>query len=442
MTINTRLKLLLFVSLFLTATILLTFTGLKLIHQKNMVQLSHIMQLETAIDVLRSRLWALQEFQDQEVLAQTLNAHQQLKHKLAETTFQTPSSKILTTNLDRQADSLTALLKLTQQQISSPSDRGITTARGMLTARFNITIQSMSEDLTSLQRQVIDSHSVQQSQILYTTVLFLLAGSVLLLLLTISTLKIFKGSLNQLTLGIRRLSEGDLDNHIEINHENELALLAHKFNAMTNKLRETTIKKEALQGEVAAQTKQLKRQTQKLKYVAEHDDLTGLYSRSAFDRQIDTAIARCQRTQMHAAMLFIDLDKFKQVNDNLGHDNGDKVLITVAKRIQSAVRSSDICGRLGGDEFVVWLEPINEIEEVTIVIDKIIAQISPPIVCGRSAVTLTVSIGVAMYPADELTRLSLIRVADANMYKAKKIRTNSYRFSEQITQQVENSQVG
>ena len=441
MMINTRLKLLLFISLFLTTTILLTFAGLKHIQQDNLRQLSSIMELESSIDILRSRLWALQEFQDPEVLIQTLNAHQELKQKLAKAQFLAPSTKILTTNLNRQADSLAALLELTQQHMSSTPQRGITSARGMLTTRFNITIQSMSEDLTSLQRQVIDSLAEQQSQILSSTILFLLAGSIISLLFTISTLKAFRESLHPMKQGIKRLSQGDLDSNIEVVHHNELAILAQKFNAMTQKLKETTIRKEALQSEVQSQTKQLKRQTQKLKYVAEHDDLTGLYSRSAFERQIDTAIARCQRTQMHAAMLFIDLDKFKQVNDSLGHDNGDKVLSTAARRIQSAVRSSDICGRLGGDEFVVWLEPINDIAEVSIVIDKIIAQVSPPIVCGRTSVSLTVSIGVAMYPGDELTRLNLIKIADDNMYQAKKISGNSHRFSETIAQQVDKSEI-
>ncbi|MCG9712298.1 diguanylate cyclase [Shewanella insulae] len=442
MMINTRLKLLLFVSLFLTTTILLSFAGLKHIQKENLQELSQSMQLESAIDVLRSRLWALQEFQDKEVLTQTLAAHQQLKQKLAEAQFLAPTAKILTTNLNRQADSLSALLDLTRQQINTSPQRGITSARGMLTTRFNITIQSMSEDLTSLQHLVIDSLAEQQSQILSTTILFLLAGSIVVLLVTISTLKAFRESLHHMTIGIGRVSQGDLENPIEIVHSNELAQLAQKFNAMTRKLKETTIKKEALQGEVAAQTKQLKRQTQKLKYVAEHDDLTGLYSRSAFERQIDTAIARCQRTQMHAAMLFIDLDKFKQVNDNLGHDNGDKVLLTAARRIQNSVRSSDICGRLGGDEFVVWLEPINDIAEVSLVIDKIIRQVSPPIICDRNSVSLTVSIGVAMYPGDEVSRLSLIKIADDNMYQAKQVNGNSYRFTEQAAQQVDKSETG
>ncbi|MFV7770429.1 diguanylate cyclase [Shewanella marisflavi] len=436
MMINTRLKLLLFVSLFLTTTILLTFAGLKNIQQENLQQMSHIMELETSIDVLRSRLWALQEFQDEEVLNQTLDAHEQLKIKLANAHFLVPEAKVLTSNLNRMTDSLSALLILTGQQMSSQPQRGIISVRGMLTTRFNITIQSMSEDLTSLQRLVIDSLAEQQSKILTTTIFFLLAGSVILLLVTTSTLKVFRESLHRITQGISKLSQGDLDNHIEIVHKNELAILAQKFNAMTQKLKETTIKKEALQGEVAAQTKQLKRQTQKLKYVAEHDDLTGLYSRSAFERQIDTAIARCQRTKMHASMLFIDLDKFKQVNDSLGHDNGDKVLLTAARRIQNAVRSSDICGRLGGDEFVVWLEPINDITEVSLVIDKIIQQLSPPIVCGRTSVSLNVSIGVAMYPEDDLTRLALIKIADDNMYQAKKISGNSHHFSPQMAEKI------
>jgi diguanylate cyclase (GGDEF)-like protein len=416
--------------------------SLKSIQQQSLSTLNYIIELEETIDVLRSRLWILQEFQDQDSLKLTQSALAELKKKLQINASFSHNAKLLLINLRRTTNNLSALLSLAQNSMLAPSGHGITSANGMLTARFNMTIQAMSENITKLQRLELKHSADMQAGILVIIIVVLMVGSVILLLITISTLKVFNQSLHPLTAGIMRLSQGDLHSKIEIQANNELTTVAQQFNSMTNRLMETTIKKDSLQQEVERQTKQLQIQTEKLKYVAEHDDLTGLYSRSAFERQIDTALARCQRTNTHAAMLFIDLDKFKEINDTLGHDVGDSVLVTIANRLQNAVRSSDICGRLGGDEFVVWLEPICDMLEVSVVIEKIIQHLSPMINCQETKVQLSISIGVALRPNDDISRQKLIKIADENMYLAKKIEGNSYQFSQRTTAALNNLNLG
>lgn len=442
MMITTRLKSQLLLSLLLTATIFAAFTSLKSIQQQSLTTLNYIIELEESIDVLRSRLWILQEFQDQDALNQTQIALFSLQKKLTANDSFSPNAKLLMLNLRRVANNLNSLLSLTKENLSAPSEHGITSKNGMLTARFNISIQSMSEDLTKLQRLELKHSADKQASILMMVIIMLTLGSLILLFITLSTLKTFNHSLHCLTAGIMRLSQGDLHSKIAINATNELATVAQQFNSMTNRLMETTIKKDSLQQEVERQTKQLQIQTEKLKYVAEHDDLTGLYSRSAFERQIDTALARCQRTNTHAAILFIDLDKFKEVNDNFGHSIGDRVLITMANRLQSAIRSSDICGRLGGDEFVVWLEPISDMLEVNIVIEKIIRHLSPVINYQDTNIELNVSIGIALCPNDDISRQALLKIADENMYMAKKVPGNSYQFSQRSTIALNNLNLG
>lgn len=438
MMITTRLKSMLVLSLCLTTLIIIVFAGLKFLQQQSLDKLTYITELDESVEVLRSRLWVLQEFRDSDALMQTEATLLQLKKQLTIAEPMQPSNNIYVLNLRRMVNNLSSLLAIASADIVSQPHQGITSANGMLTARFNITIQTMSEELTKLQRQVLDQSAKQQAFILLIAVIVLLIGSVVLVLLTISTLNSFNQSLQGLTAGIVRLTQGDLGNEIKINSKNELATVIQQFNTMSKRLFETTVKKDALQQEVYEQTKQLTLQTERLKFVAEHDDLTGLYSRSAFERQIDTALARCQRTHSLAAMLFIDLDKFKQVNDTLGHDVGDWVLVTVANRLQHTLRSSDICGRLGGDEFVVWLEPINGIDEIQMVTEKIIDHLSPTILYEETEVNLTVSIGIAVYPNDDIGRLRLIRVADENMYSAKKVAGNSFCFSQFVSKKLIN----
>ncbi len=436
--INTRLKIILLISLLLTSIIIATFIALKHLQDANFDRLDYIMQTENAVDTLRSRLWILQEFQDEEALTQTKAAHDILSQQLSTHHFKKIAITSIFTNLIRMNDNLGALLTFADKGLATTTKHGITSTNGMLTARFNMTLQAMSEELTSAQSLMIRHVAHQQKIILYFAICILLLGSLALLHQIQATLKVFNQSLLRLTKGILRLSKGDLQTKIMIQQDNELSDVAEQFNKMTLRLNETTIKKEALQFEVQRQTQQLQAQHEKLKFVAEHDDLTQLYSRSAFERQIDTAIARCHRTGIHAALLFIDLDKFKQINDSLGHHIGDQVLVECAARLLKSVRSSDICARIGGDEFVIWLEPISGLLEVKLVCDKILKNLSQPLNLPSHQVRLEASIGIALLPNDDVARQALIKIADDNMYLAKLTTGNSYQFSESANSALNN----
>jgi diguanylate cyclase (GGDEF)-like protein/PAS domain S-box-containing protein len=157
-----------------------------------------------------------------------------------------------------------------------------------------------------------------------------------------------------------------------------------------------------------------------LQFLAEHDDLTRLPNRRLFGDRLQTAFARAQRQQSQFSLLFIDLNKFKQVNDQYGHASGDKLLREVAARLKSCVRESDTVARIGGDEFVVLLENIAQADNAALVRDKIHQIMTLPIgLHGGRSVQITASIGMAHYPEHGSDIGQLIRHADQAMYASK-----------------------
>jgi diguanylate cyclase (GGDEF)-like protein/PAS domain S-box-containing protein len=167
---------------------------------------------------------------------------------------------------------------------------------------------------------------------------------------------------------------------------------------------------------------------QKLYHLAHHDPLTGLPNRLLARDRLETALDRAQRRNQRVALLFIDLDYFKRVNDTLGHNVGDELLRTIAERLQNCVRHEDTVARLGGDEFMVMLDRIERMEEVVIVTEKIIAALNLPMRLDARELSISASIGISLYPDDAKTRDDLIRAADTAMYTAKGQGRNRYTF--------------
>ena len=128
---------------------------------------------------------------------------------------------------------------------------------------------------------------------------------------------------------------------------------------------------------------------QRIHFLAHHDPLTGLYNRSAFMEHLDVHLRRAERHNERMALLFIDLDNFKRVNDSLGHTQGDQVLVTVADRLTAALRTSDVVGRFGGDEFVVLLPDVERIENVRVVLDALLNVVEVPVRADGRALTVT-----------------------------------------------------
>ncbi len=172
-----------------------------------------------------------------------------------------------------------------------------------------------------------------------------------------------------------------------------------------------------------------KRYEQFITHQATHDSLTNLPNRTLLMDRIDQAIHRAHRTQTKTAVVFIDLDHFKNVNDSYGHDFGDALLKTVAERLQLNLREVDTAARLGGDEFVVVLPDIHQSsDQVSCIIDRILAAIEEPCNIHSHDYLITCSIGISLYPEDGISATSLLKNSDAAMYRAKQIGRNNYQF--------------
>ena len=171
----------------------------------------------------------------------------------------------------------------------------------------------------------------------------------------------------------------------------------------------------------------------RIHHLAHHDALTHLLNRAAFMARLQTSLVQAEQQGQTLALLFIDLDNFKRVNDSLGHLEGDKVLMTVADRLRSALRGSDVIGRFGGDEFVVLLSSgIHSRDEVRVVLDALLTLVEVPVKADGRALSVTPSIGVAMYPEHGEAAADLIQHADTAMYLAKACGRANYQFFEPV----------
>lgn len=185
------------------------------------------------------------------------------------------------------------------------------------------------------------------------------------------------------------------------------------------------------------------RADERIEYLASHDSLTSLPNREMFNELLRYALETGQRHQRRFAVLFIDLDRFKVINDSLGHQAGDVLLVEVASRLRDSLRASDVVARLGGDEFVVLLGEVDDISDVERIARNLLAVLSQPLQLSGHEWQTTASIGVAMYPADGLDAQTLTRNADMAMYLAKEEGKNRFRFfaKDTKTQSIERLQL-
>jgi diguanylate cyclase (GGDEF)-like protein len=168
-----------------------------------------------------------------------------------------------------------------------------------------------------------------------------------------------------------------------------------------------------------------------MRYMATHDHLTGLVGRTLLQEKTAQAVERARRWGTKVAVFLIDLDHLKRINDSLGHTNGDKVLIEISARLQSAVRSSDTVARVGGDEFVVVMPDITSVADVEQCALNLVQRIAPEVVLEEQELHVTASVGVCIYPDFASDAKHLLKRADAAMYAAKENGRNQYQiFSE------------
>ena len=202
--------------------------------------------------------------------------------------------------------------------------------------------------------------------------------------------------------------ERAFDQRVPVAQIAELNSLGNDFNALLDEL-------ESWQSH-------LQHQNQALVHQANHDSLTELPNRAYFESQLARTLRSLNTTHEKAAVLFLDSDRFKDINDTYGHAAGDVVLITVAARIRALLRENDVVARLGGDEFAILLTPLHKIEDAQRIAEKIIASMREPIsLPGQFSVVTSFSIGIAAYPEHGTHPDSLLCAADSAMYHAKRL---------------------
>jgi diguanylate cyclase (GGDEF)-like protein len=167
---------------------------------------------------------------------------------------------------------------------------------------------------------------------------------------------------------------------------------------------------------------------QQVRYQAYHDALTKLPNRASFVQHLEEAVRRAKRAHWSLAVMFLDADQFKRVNDSLGHEAGDQLLRVLAERIRASVRETDLLYRMGGDEFTVLLEDVRGPEEAAMVAQRILEATREPLQLQHHELSASVSIGIAMYPKDDDSGERLVQSADTAMYRAKELGRNRYTF--------------
>ncbi len=181
-----------------------------------------------------------------------------------------------------------------------------------------------------------------------------------------------------------------------------------------------------------------KKQKKMLMHQVEHDALTGLPNRNLLQDRLAQAIKKASRDESVLGIIFVDIDKFKMINDTLGHDAGDVLLKTIAAKMQSSVRETDTVARLSGDEFIILLDGCKDISDIFVAIKKLVNSFQTPLTLANESFKVTMSMGVSVYPNDGHSAAQLLKNADVAMYKAKTEGRNRYKFFDQAMNQETN----
>ena len=209
--------------------------------------------------------------------------------------------------------------------------------------------------------------------------------------------------------------------------------LARAHDELERRVAERTAELQAANAKLQEEITERQQAEERVRHMAHHDALTGLPNRNLLEDRLNQALAQAQRSRHRVAVMFLDLDRFKSINDSLGHAVGDDLLKAVAQRLRGAVRTVDTVARLGGDEFVVVLPDIADADAAARVAEKIIAAFVPSVQLGAHELNTSTSIGIALYPDDSDASHGLVKLADAAMYLAKRDGRNRFHFAARAT---------
>nr|WP_286947573.1 diguanylate cyclase [Pseudomonas sp. UBA6718] len=239
-------------------------------------------------------------------------------------------------------------------------------------------------------------------------------ASLLAVLIATIASRALTSSLKRINLAVQQFARERKSAPLPVQRQDELGQLARSFVQM--------------QEEIVEHLEELSRSRNALEHLARHDPLTGLPNRRVFFERLEHALAAARRSAKPLAVLFVDLDHFKQLNDSLGHSIGDRVLQAVANLLRSATRESDTVARLGGDEFVILIEQLDDPGRVVAVLHKLHERFQLPILLNGHEVKVQASMGVSLFPRDGDDIESLVQQADRAMYVAKNAGRNTYSY--------------
>ena len=374
-----------------------------------------IIELQLDVDLLRLYLQNYAYYQD----ASSLNELIELQERLSVSWNQ--RNKFVSNNLH---DILNQLEDLLQNEVKFNKEKRLKVEKiklverdSIIKSRMNILVQEMQQFLNQTHKKSIQNEKSQLVSIMkyYTPALIIL--SITSVIVAFLLLKSFIKGSKSLNLGFKHLRDGTLDYSINKDGlDKEFQEICNEFNEMTRLLHQNVVSKQSMRLEIESQTKLLKQQKRRLQLLAEKDPLTGVLNRRVLERELVKSMDKSDRTGLNLAVVFIDLDRFKEINDTYGHDAGDIILQEVSKRLIESTRKTDIISRFGGDEFVVVLDLLTCEEKTTKIVYKILSEICKPIEYDGNQLSVGASIGVAFYPKDGR---DVLKLADKAMYEAK-----------------------
>ena len=262
--------------------------------------------------------------------------------------------------------------------------------------------------------QPLDNITRETTKLNRDTIQIILAFSGIALILSALVSRIVTGPLNTVVNAINRFSKEHVVSSLPLKRNDELGLLSRSFHDM--------------QSQIMAHLAELNESRKTLDHLARHDTLTGLPNRRMFCERLEHAIAIARRSGKQLALLFVDLDRFKEINDSLGHATGDAVLVAVANLLKSAVRETDTVSRLGGDEYVVLFDMIDDLPQVTVLVQKLHARFQDAMLIDGHELQVHASMGVSIFPRDGKDAEELMHNADLAMYSSKKDGRNAFNF--------------
>ncbi|HEX4599719.1 MAG TPA: EAL domain-containing protein, partial [Burkholderiaceae bacterium] len=254
------------------------------------------------------------------------------------------------------------------------------------------------------------------------------------------------GRIKALQRGVAAIDAGQSGVQVSACGKDEVASLAGAFNRMAaeldrshaalrehgeqleHRVEQRTLELSQANALLAQEARERQLAAQRIEFLAYYDGLTGLPNRTLFARLLEQGISQAKRSGKRLALLFVDLDRFKQINDTLGHDAGDQLLEQVAQRLKACLRESDAVARLGGDEFVVMLTELGEESRAATVAEKVLGAVSRGVTLNAMEFRITASVGISTYPDHGTDESELMKHADIAMYRAKEDGRNLFRF--------------